>query len=81
MHASITIAKNRFGKIICSTGCPKINKQFEMAGIQFVFKIFLKTQKSDFYKIRLCLSPILEAKNSYFNLNKNLVSMNTTELW
>ena len=34
-----------------STGCPKINGQFEMAGIQSVFKIFSKTQKSDHHKI------------------------------
>ena len=33
------------------TGCPKINGQFKMAGIQSVFKIFSKTQKSDHHKI------------------------------
>ena len=34
-----------------STGCPKINEQFETAGIQSVFKIFSKTQLSDHHKI------------------------------
>ena len=33
------------------TGCPKINEQFETAGIQSVFKIFSKTQLSDHHKI------------------------------
>ena len=33
------------------TGCPKINGQFETAGIQSVFKIFSKTQLSDHHKI------------------------------
>ena len=33
------------------TGCPKIYVQFEMAGMQSVFKIFSKTQKSDHHKI------------------------------
>ena len=42
--------KNRINSYKC-TGCPKINGQFEMAGIQSVFKIFSKTQKSDHHKI------------------------------
>ena len=32
-----------------STECPKINGQFETAGIQSVFKIITKFQKSDHY--------------------------------
>ena len=62
MHCNATVAntisficEQKFLKkevcVVSYTGCPKKNEQFEMAGIQSVFKIFSKTQISDHHKI------------------------------